>query len=141
MKLLTKETSGRQRRSDGRVLGRWEIVLIRRWTQKQKAGPPRRRDHPNMKLYPRPRILIRFGAMVCLQFGREIMFAVSCSSPTAFGANPFEFLPAQAILACKTLPAVRASSVLQLPPSSTIRSIAPPSTFDLPWRSYPLQPQ
>lgn len=23
---------------------RWEIVLIRRWTQKQKAGPPRRRE-------------------------------------------------------------------------------------------------
>ncbi|KAL5357455.1 hypothetical protein BJX96DRAFT_144509 [Aspergillus floccosus] len=30
-------------------LGRWEIVLIRRWTQKQKAGPPRWRDHPKIK--------------------------------------------------------------------------------------------
>lgn len=31
------------------LLARWEIVLIRRWTQKQKAGPPRRRDHPKQR--------------------------------------------------------------------------------------------
>ena len=60
---LSRAVWGGKTKRVGRVLGRWEIVLIRRWTQKQKAGPPRRRDHPSMKLYPRPRIDIRFDAM------------------------------------------------------------------------------
>jgi hypothetical protein len=116
----------------GRVLGRWEIVLIRRWTQKQKAGPPHRRNHPSMKLYSRPRAFIRFSDLHFLQYNRAIMFAESFPLRRGHSAlTPSKLPPAQAVLACKTLPAVLASSVLQLSSSTISRSTAPTSTPNL----------